>query len=133
MERSSRNFQPSASNRKQQAIYASPNRYFSVNSGLVPPGYMISCNSGKTRKVTIYTKREKKKLLFVLRYFAYIITFQNISVSNFFLTLNVLVYILKLLIMGKKGAKFLMFKGRGGRFQRKKFANRLRLTKNCSE
>ena len=60
-ERSSRNFQPSASNRKYQAIYASPNRYFSVNTWLGALDYMISCNSGKTRKVTIYTKREKGK------------------------------------------------------------------------
>ena len=36
MERSSRNFQPSSSYRKFQAIFASPNRYFRENSRWVP-------------------------------------------------------------------------------------------------
>ena len=36
MERPSRNFQPSSSNRKLQAIFASPNRYFTGNSRSVP-------------------------------------------------------------------------------------------------
>ena len=36
MERSSRNFQPSSSCRKLQAIFASPNRYFPENSRWVP-------------------------------------------------------------------------------------------------
>ena len=37
MERSSRNFQPSSSNRKFQAIFPPPNRYFTENSRQVPP------------------------------------------------------------------------------------------------
>ena len=51
------------------------------------------------------------------------VTFQNILklVSNFFPTSDVLFYILKFLIMRKKGETFLTFKGRGGRFQEKKF------------
>ena len=36
MERSSRNFQPSSSQRKFQAKFASPNRYFTENSRWVP-------------------------------------------------------------------------------------------------
>ena len=36
MEQSSRNFQPSSSDRKFQAIFASPNRYFRENSCWVP-------------------------------------------------------------------------------------------------
>ena len=39
MERSSRNFQLSSSNRKFQAIFASPNRYFIENSRWVPLPY----------------------------------------------------------------------------------------------
>ena len=43
MERPSRNFQPSSSNRKLQAIFASPNRYFTENSRwvLLPKLYDI--------------------------------------------------------------------------------------------
>ena len=51
MERSSRNFQPSSSNRKFQAILASPNRYFTENSGWVPLGHQRPLAS-RTRTTT---------------------------------------------------------------------------------
>ena len=41
MERSSRSFQPSQAVRKFQAIFASPNRYFTENSRWVPLNLMV--------------------------------------------------------------------------------------------
>ena len=58
------------------------------------------------------------------------VTFQNISVSNFFLTSDVLFLYPKIPNNALKGSKILTFKGRGGRFQKKNFADRLRMTKN---
>ena len=124
--------------RKFLAIYASPNRYFSENmivQWLGAPDFMISCNSeSKRQERTQSTKREKKSL-FVLPYFACMVTFQNILklVSNFFLTSDVLFYILKFLIMRKKGEKFLTFNGRGGRFQKKKVLPTDLFLISCSE